>query len=152
LFLICIATDFVFLQDKIDTFFQGPPNVVKDAKLKSRKRSIKGTGSKSVKQNKSSKKIVVNTVNHPVPSIDVQRTSTIFNPDKVSGIEDATIVDAEKLETVNSFFFQIIDYKFVKVNQLIFMQLKTILSWGHVVDKIKISNNSDQDVVSIEIF
>jgi hypothetical protein len=38
----------------------------------------------------------------------------------VSGTEDATIIDAEKLE-------------------------RTILSWGHVVDKIKISNNSDHD-------
>jgi len=68
--------------------------------------------------------------------MDVQRTSTIVNPNDVSGTEDATIVDAEKLERVNSWFFsnnKLQLDRFVKVNQLIFMQLKTILSWGHVV-------------------
>ncbi|POG79826.1 hypothetical protein GLOIN_2v1765169 [Rhizophagus irregularis DAOM 181602=DAOM 197198] len=78
--------------DEIDTFFQGPPNVVKDA---SRKR----------------------------------RTSTIFNTDdaivdvgQTTCDESESPVKAEKAE-----------------------KSKTIFSWGHVVDKLKISDKSDHD-------
>ncbi|CAB4485620.1 unnamed protein product [Rhizophagus irregularis] len=115
--------------DEIDTFFQGPPNVVKDASRK--RRSVKGTGSKSVKRNKSSKKIVVDAGNHPVPSMNIQRTSTIFNTDdaivdvgQTTCDESELPVEAEKAE-----------------------KSKTIFSWEHVVDKLKISDKSDHDVL-----
>ena len=97
-FLICIATDFIFLQDEIDTFFQGPPNVVKDAKLKSRKRSMKVTGSKSVNQVR--KLLLMRGSLH-----GCTKNIHYCHPNDVSGTEDATIVDAEKLERVNSWFF-----------------------------------------------
>ncbi|PKB97555.1 hypothetical protein RhiirA5_384575 [Rhizophagus irregularis] len=117
--------------DEIDTFFQGPPNVVKDASRK--RRSVKGTGSKSVKRNKSSKKIVVDAGNHPVPSMNIQRTSTIFNTDdaivdvgQTTCDESELPVEAEKAE-----------------------KSKTIFSWEHVVDKLKISDKSDHDVLCL---
>ena len=57
---------------------------------------MKGTGSKSVKQNKSSKKIVVDAGNHPVPSMDVQQTS---NPNDMSGTEDAEQTTCDESES-----------------------------------------------------
>ena len=94
--------------------------------------------------------------------MNVQQKSTIFKPGDVSGTEDA-IVDAEqttsdesespvketteKSDKMNSFSSNWLQLgKFMNVYQLIFMQSKTILSWEHVIDKIKISNNSDHDV------
>jgi len=57
-------TEFAFLQDEIDAFFQSPPDVVKDVKEKSRKhRSMKDTRSKistkGVKRNKSRNQNIV---------------------------------------------------------------------------------------------
>ena len=59
---------------------------------------MKGTGSKSVKRNKSSKKIV-DAGNHPVPSMGVQQTSTISNPNCVSGTEDAEQTTCDESES-----------------------------------------------------
>ncbi|PKC56605.1 hypothetical protein RhiirA1_473753 [Rhizophagus irregularis] len=90
--------------DEIDDFFRGPPNVVKDAKLKSRKRgSMKGTGSKSVKRNKSSN-----------DAEDAEQTTC-----DESDVEENTTEKAERS--------------------------KTILSWEHVVNKIKISDEMNHD-------
>ncbi|RIA91903.1 hypothetical protein C1645_92834 [Glomus cerebriforme] len=91
---------------------------------------MKGTGSKSVKRNKSSKKIV-DAGNHPVPSIDVQQTS---NPNGVSGTEDAEQTTCDESES------HVEENTTEKAERS-----KTILSWEHVVDKIKISDKTDHD-------
>ncbi|CAG8734875.1 15882_t:CDS:2, partial [Acaulospora morrowiae] len=119
-------------KDEIDTFFQIPPDIVKDVRTKSgKRRSMKDTESKSAnppKRSKSSKKIVVDAgQSTSIPSMDVQQTP--------SGTEDS-IVDTTCDESESP-----VEKNTTEKAE----KSRTILSWGHIVDKIKISNNSDHD-------
>lgn len=111
--------------DEIDAFFQNHPYVAKDVKTKCR--SKKDTGSKI--STKGSKR------NNKNSSMNVQ-----------SGTEDE-IVDAGQTLSDES------ESSVEETKKL--EKSKTILSWEHVIDKIKISSNSDHDqtgIIFLKIF
>ncbi|CAB4426721.1 unnamed protein product [Rhizophagus irregularis] len=104
--------------DGIDAFFQNHPYVAKDVKTKSRKRrSKKDTGSKI--STKGSKR------NNKNSSMNVQsgtEDEIVDAGQTLSGESESSVEETKKSE-----------------------KSKTILSWEHVIDKIKISSNSDHD-------
>ncbi|CAB5377222.1 unnamed protein product [Rhizophagus irregularis] len=104
--------------DEIDAFFQNHPYVAKDVKTKSRKRrSKKDTGSKiSTKESKRNNKNSSMNVQSGTEDEIVDAGQTL------SGESESSVEETKKSE-----------------------KSKTILSWEHVIDKIKISSNSDHD-------
>ncbi|KAF0398691.1 hypothetical protein F8M41_009813 [Gigaspora margarita] len=85
----------------------------------------------------------------------IEINEEILDPGQITGgeYEPSEEITTEKVKKVNeNKQLQLSKYTNVQLIELILMQLKTILSWKHVIDKIKISNDSYHDVVDDIIF